>query len=82
MEEEELAALRHWGEGLRLDAREEVRAAGKAIALLCEEVDRLELALWHAKTYRAEEDAAVDGAPDDLTFVPALRRRLRLRSRR
>jgi hypothetical protein len=82
MEEEQLAALRQWGEGLRSDAREEVRAAGKAIALLCEEVDRLELALWHAKTYREDEDAAIDVAPDDLTFVPALRRRLRLWSPR
>ena len=84
MEEEQLAVLRRWGEGLRLDEREEFRAAGKAISLLCDEVDRLELELWHAKTSsRAGEDtAAMDGATKGQAFVPALRERLRLGSRR
>jgi hypothetical protein len=83
MEEEQLAALRHWGEGLRLDARGEVRAAGKAIVLLCDEVDRLELELWHGKTHRddAERPEATDAQPEELAFGPALRQRL-FRSRR
>jgi hypothetical protein len=49
MDEEQFAALRAWGEGLILDERAEVRAAGKAILLLCAEVERLEIALWNSR---------------------------------
>jgi hypothetical protein len=84
VEEEQLAALRRWGEGLRLDGREEVRAAGKAITLLCDEVARLELDLWHARTrpgvgenVRDSHDAASpEGQTTHETFDRALRRRL------
>jgi hypothetical protein len=84
MEEEQFAALRHWGEGLRMDEREEIRAAGKAIVLLCDEVDRLELALWHAKTRSQDQDGVEPGddAGEDSAFESTLRRRLRLGSRR
>ncbi len=54
MNEDEFAALRAWGEGLRSDARDELRAAGKAILLLADEVERLQIALWHAR--RADPD--------------------------
>lgn len=47
MDEEQFVALREWGEGLILDQRAEVRAAGKAILLLCAEVERLQIALWN-----------------------------------
>lgn len=40
--------LRRWGEGLTRDEREEVRAAGRAILLLSDEVERLHIDLWHA----------------------------------
>lgn len=40
--------LRRWGEGLTTDDREEVRAAGRAILLLSDEVERLHIDLWHA----------------------------------
>ena len=41
--------LRRWGEGLTHDEREEVRAAGRAILLLAEEVEHLHVDLWHAR---------------------------------
>jgi hypothetical protein len=85
MNEEHLAALRKWGEGLRLDGRDEVRAAGKAIVLLCEEVERLEIALWSAQaatppsevwqSSHADEQPAEEEADPDATT--ALRTRLR-----
>lgn len=53
MDEEQFAALRAWGEGLVLDERAEVRAAGKAILLLCAEVERLEIDLWNLRNSSA-----------------------------
>lgn len=40
--------MKRWGEGLTRDDREEVRAAGRAILLLSEEIESLHIELWHA----------------------------------
>ena len=53
MDEERLEILRGWGAGLGSDDREELRAAGKAITVLIEEIDRLQVDLWNAKSDRA-----------------------------
>lgn len=42
LDEEKLLALTRWSASLQGDARAEVAAAGRAIALLVEEVDRLQ----------------------------------------
>ena len=42
--------LRRWGEGLGDDPREELRAAGRAIQLLIEEIEHLHVDLWSART--------------------------------
>ena len=60
LDEEKLATLRRWGEGLTRDQRDEVRAAGRAILLLSEEVERLHVDLWHA---REEARAASASSP-------------------
>ena len=52
LDEERLEILRSWGAGLALDGREELRAAGKAIQVLIEEIDRLEIDLWNARADR------------------------------
>jgi hypothetical protein len=57
MDEERLEILRSWGIGLASDDREELRAAGKAITVLIEEIDRLQVDLWNA---RAVEHESVD----------------------
>ena len=49
MDEERLEILRSWGIGLASDDREELRAAGKAITVLIEEIDRLQIDLWNAR---------------------------------
>ena len=52
-----METLRAWGEGLQIDPREEVRAAGRAITMLVEEIERLNIDLWHARTDRRVERA-------------------------
>ena len=85
LDAEKLETLRAWGEGLAADAREEVRASGRAILLLVEEIDRLYVDLWHARTLtpvEAEEELHSD-AEVSANMVAALRRRLeRLRRSR
>jgi hypothetical protein len=49
LDEEKLETLQRWGDGLTRDAREEVAAAGRAILMLVEEVERLHVDLWNAK---------------------------------
>jgi hypothetical protein len=50
LDEERIEVLRQWGEGLARDDREEMRAAGRAIMLLIEEIDRLHVDLWSVRT--------------------------------
>ena len=59
LDEERLETLRNWGAGLSTSARDELRAAGKAILMLVDEIDRLEADLWNA---RAEVKQAVSAA--------------------
>lgn len=47
LDEQKLELLRCWGDGLVGDAREEVRAADRAIVLLVEEIERLHVDLWN-----------------------------------
>jgi hypothetical protein len=49
LDEERIEILRSWGAGLASDHREELRAAGKAITVLIEEIDRLQVDLWSAR---------------------------------
>ena len=46
LDEQKIDLLRRWGEGLESDGREELRAAGRAILLLIEEIERLHVDLW------------------------------------
>jgi hypothetical protein len=56
LDEERLEILRSWGAGLSADHREELRAAGKAITVLIEEIDRLQIDLWNARAARPEPE--------------------------
>ena len=49
MDDEKLETLRGWGTGLAADGRDELRAAGKAILILVEEIERLQVDVWHAR---------------------------------
>jgi hypothetical protein len=68
LDEAKIETLRTWGEGLRSDPRDEVRAAGRAITLLVEEIERLNIDLWHART--DPRDGAVADTPADTPARP------------
>ena len=55
LDEKKLEMLRTWGEGLLNDGRDELRAAGRAISMLVEEIERLHVDLWHARQDTAKE---------------------------
>jgi hypothetical protein len=49
LDEERLEMLRTWGTGLSTSGRDELRAAGKAILMLIDEVERLQVDVWNAR---------------------------------
>jgi hypothetical protein len=61
LDEERLEVLRAWGTGLAIDTRAELRAAGKAIMILIDEIDRLRV---EVKQARDERNPSLDGASD------------------
>jgi hypothetical protein len=65
LDEAKVETLRAWGDGLRTDPRDEVRAAGRAITMLVEELERLNIDLWHARAdaREAREAQVTDKAP-------------------
>jgi hypothetical protein len=75
LDEERLEILRSWGVGLASDDREELRAAGKAITVLIEEIDRLQVDLWNARAVEHEPVETLVAATQGM----ALRERLRHR---
>jgi hypothetical protein len=50
LDEGKIEQLRAWGAGLHADGNHDLRATGKAILLLIEEIERLHIDLWNAKT--------------------------------
>jgi hypothetical protein len=78
LEEEKLEALRRWGQGLRDAGGEEHAAAGRAILMLIEEIERLRLELLRTREQSTREELAA-GKVDEDTDEPlasTLRRRL------
>jgi len=51
LDAEKLQILARWAAGLRADQRDELAAAGRAIELLIEEVERLHVLLWGRQLY-------------------------------
>jgi hypothetical protein len=79
--------LRRWGTGLAAEENQEVRATGKAIMLLIEEIEALHVELWNAKTAVAIAGDAGDPEDDsqgelERTLGARLRRLSRAPSRR
>jgi hypothetical protein len=58
LDEERIEMLRSWGDGLQNSDRDELRAAGRAILMLIEEIDRLEADIWN------ERAAAIQAATE------------------
>jgi hypothetical protein len=85
LDAEKLDVLRRWGRGLHEDEREEVAAAGRAISLLIDEIERLHVLVWDRKLYPEEPIAAPQGSDEpaegsegaEETLGRTLRERLR-----
>jgi hypothetical protein len=76
LDENKIDQLRRWGSGLAQAESDELRATGKAILLLIEEIEALHVDLWNAKEVRVEPPA--DG---DESLQPDLHRSLAERLR-
>jgi hypothetical protein len=63
LDDEKLETLRSWGAGLSGDGRDELRAAGKAILILVEEIDRLQVDLWRHRDGDASTGDGKSAAP-------------------
>jgi hypothetical protein len=61
LDEERLETLREWGAGLSTSARDELRAAGKAILMLVDEIDRLQADVWNERA-AAQQRAIVESS--------------------
>ena len=80
LDEERLEVLRTWGAGLSADSREELRAAGKAIVILIEEIERLQVDIWHARGPANPTEGSSEKAqetPAEVASSQALATRLR-----
>ena len=76
LDEQKIDLLRRWGDGLADDPREELRAAGRAIQLLIEEIERLHVDLWN------ERSPAPQPVAEEPDLPASLRSRLGLFGRR
>jgi hypothetical protein len=63
LDEERLEILRTWGAGLSASGRDELRAAGKAIVMLIEEIDRLQADVWMAREVASTRKAVGESEP-------------------
>jgi len=87
LDESKIEQLRAWGTGLTANGSAELRATGKAILLLIEEIERLHIDLWNARSTEEEGADAIGNdsseIADEALFERTLRDRLgRIRSRR
>jgi hypothetical protein len=93
LDDEKLSMLAKWAAGLREDPRAEVAAAGRAIEMLIDEVERLNVLIWErrldtgaaaglAQIWQGKEIPDVADSGDDGEDVSyTLRDRLRHRAR-
>ena len=66
LDESKIEQLRAWGAGLHADGNHELRATGKAILLLIEEIERLHVDLWNAKKTQDQKRPATGDADDQV----------------
>jgi hypothetical protein len=80
---EKLSLLGKWAEGLQRDQRAEVAAAGKAILMLIEEIERLHVVIWDGRLNPSSEPEPEQPEPESaqeaLDDFPSLLHRLRHR---
>lgn len=64
LDEEKIDQLRTWGAGLAAASDQELRATGKAILLLIEEIETLHVELWNERARAAPEPTPADERRD------------------
>jgi hypothetical protein len=79
LDEEKIGILRSWGAGLSADERDEVRAAGKAIELLIDEIELLHVDLWNVKAGSLDGSTPTDSDESSEAEADELERTLRTR---
>ena len=72
MNRRQFEEVRRWGEALRKDEREEMRAAGEAICLLCAEIERCARDLSAARAAAESPDSEPAEVDDTLSDEPEL----------
>jgi hypothetical protein len=77
LDEDKINQLRAWGSGLAANGSDDLRATGKAILLLIEEIERLHIDLWNAKS--AQEDDQPDPSDVEDQVQASMDRTLRAR---
>src|SRR4051794_4922702 len=65
LDEDRLQTLRRWGQALRQGDGEELAAAGRAILMLIEEVERLRLERWRTPERLDSEERPDSNEPDE-----------------
>ena len=75
LDEGKIDQLRAWGSGLVANGSDDLRATGKAILLLIEEIERLHIDLWNAKA--AQEQGGADPTAEEEPVQTSLDRTLR-----
>ena len=86
LDDDKLSMLAKWAAGLRDDQRAEVAAAGRAIEMLIDEVERLNVLIWERRLDTGGEEALAQiwqgaQAPDGGDVSQTLGDRLRNRAR-
>jgi hypothetical protein len=71
LDDEKLETGRRWGAGLGADGRDELRAAGKAILILIEEIERLQVDVWHMRDRARAQIAPVSEREPEVAGAPA-----------
>jgi hypothetical protein len=80
LDEDKIEQLRRWGVSLANGDNDELRATGKAILLLIEEIEGLHVDLWNAKAMSEHEEPETGGqdarsdANPNRTLLARLRR--------
>jgi hypothetical protein len=64
LDEQKLDQLRTWGAGLAASSNQELRATGKAILLLIEEIEALHVEIWNERARATSERMPADEPRD------------------
>jgi hypothetical protein len=79
LDEGKIDQLRAWGSGLAANGSDDLRATGKAILLLIEEIELLHIDLWNAKAAQEHDRPELQSEEEDqaeASFERTLRARL------